>query len=89
MDSGESEVEGDDDGVEGGDGAGTSSGADLTEDNVYIPGQHPIDEGEELVHDSSAYHMYHAVCYRFKLPLNSSLTLFFASSLRHRLGLLV
>lgn len=32
----------------------------VTEDKVYVPGQ-PLDEGEELVHDSSAYHMYHAV----------------------------
>ena len=36
-----------------------SSGA-AVENKVYIPGQ-PLDEGEELVHDSSAYHMYHAV----------------------------
>ncbi len=27
---------------------------------VYLPGQ-ALEEGEELVHDSSAYHLYHAV----------------------------
>lgn len=27
---------------------------------VYLPGQQ-LDEGEELIHDSSAYHMYYAV----------------------------
>ncbi len=27
---------------------------------VYLPGQ-PLQDGEELVHDSTAYHMYHAV----------------------------
>ncbi len=27
---------------------------------VYLPGK-PLEEGEELVHDSSAYHMYHVV----------------------------
>ena len=54
MESGGSDVEGDD---EGGDGEGHSA---AVEDKVYIPGQ-PLDEGEELVHDSSAYHMYHAV----------------------------
>ena len=29
--------------------------------DVYMPGQ-PLEEGEELVHDNTAYHMYHAVC---------------------------
>ena len=42
-----------------GEQSATAAGAPI-EDKVYIPGQ-PLDEGEELVHDSSAYHMYHAV----------------------------
>lgn len=33
---------------------------DVGDPKVYLPGQ-PLEEGEELVHDSSAYHMYHAV----------------------------
>ena len=51
-----------DSGNEGGEGLkDKASSSDATaEDKVYIPGQ-PLDEGEELVHDSSAYHMYHAV----------------------------
>ena len=64
MDSG-GESEGDEapvgDGGTGGGGVGEPSGASAAvEDKVYVPGQ-PLDEGEELVRDSSAYHMYHAV----------------------------
>ena len=58
MDSGESEVEGDD-GDGGGGEEGQPSGSAAVEDKVYVPGQ-PLEDGEELVHDSSAYHMYHA-----------------------------
>lgn len=32
---------------------------------VYLPGK-PLEEGEELVHDSSAYHMYHVVSLHFQ-----------------------
>ena len=64
MDSG-GESEGDEapvgKGGSGGGAVGEPSGASAAvEDKVYVPGQ-PLDEGEELVHDSSAYHMYHAV----------------------------
>ena len=44
----------------GGGEQSVTGGAGAVEDKVYVPGQ-PLDEGEELVHDSSAYHMYHAV----------------------------
>ena len=56
------ESEGDSDIAKGGGGGeqlAVAAGATV-EDKVYVPGQ-PLDEGEELVHDSSAYHMYHAV----------------------------
>ena len=63
MDSG-GESEGDEApvgaGDTGGGGGGPSGASAAVEDKVYVPGQ-PLDEGEELVHDSSAYHMYHAV----------------------------
>lgn len=49
--------EADDDGDSDGE---QPSGGSAVEDKVYVPGQ-PLEEGEELVHDSSAYHMYHAV----------------------------
>ena len=57
MESG-GESEGGDDVVKRG-GEQSAAGA-AVEDKVYIPGQ-PLDEGEELVRDSSTYHMYHAV----------------------------
>ncbi len=41
-------------------GDAVESGATGTAEEVYLPGK-PLEEGEELVHDSSAYHMYHAV----------------------------
>jgi hypothetical protein len=44
----------------GGGGQSGPGSTDAVEDKVYVPGQ-PLDEGEELVHDSSAYCMYHAV----------------------------
>lgn len=44
----------------GGGQSGSTGAGDAIEDKVYVPGQ-PLDEGEELVHDSSAYCMYHAV----------------------------
>ncbi len=43
---------------EGGDPGG--SDATGTAEEVYLPGK-PLEDGEELVHDSSAYHMYHSV----------------------------
>ena len=45
---------------DGGDDDGEPSGSSAVEDKVYVPGQ-PLEEGEELVHDSSTYRMYHAV----------------------------
>ena len=42
-----------------------ASSSETAEDKVYIPGQ-PLDEGEELVHDNSAYHMYHAVSLEYR-----------------------
>ena len=44
----------------GGGQSGSTGAGDAIEDKVYVPGQ-PLDEGEELVHDSSAYCIYHAV----------------------------
>ena len=39
---------------------GSDGEPDVGDPQVYLPGQ-PLEEGEELVHDSSAYHMYHSV----------------------------
>ena len=37
--------------------------AESAEQEVFIPGRGTaLEEGEELVHDSSTYHMYHVVC---------------------------
>ena len=62
MDSGGESEGGEAVSKEGGSGGEQSATAatGAIEDKVYVPGQ-PLDEGEELVHDSSAYHMYHAV----------------------------
>ena len=67
MDSGGESEDGDEaapvgkkDAGRGGEQSGSTGAAGAVEDKVYVPGQ-PLDEGEELVHDSSAYCMYHAV----------------------------
>ena len=40
---------------------GEDESADKAPSQVYVPGKTALKEGEELVHDSSTYHMYHAV----------------------------
>ena len=64
MDSGGESEDGDEaapvgkkDAGRGGEQSGSTGAAGAVEDKVYVP----LDEGEELVHDSSAYCMYHAV----------------------------
>ena len=56
----EMDSEGSDDGDGDGDDGEQPSGGSTVEDKVYVPGQ-PLEEGEELVHDSSTYRMYHVV----------------------------
>lgn len=50
--------------IEEGDAGEGDGSADSAEPQVYLPGQQSLQEGEELVHDSSTYHMYHVVCMR-------------------------
>ncbi len=40
---------------------GVVKGSESEKSQVYIPGSTQLQEGEELVHDSSTYHMYHVV----------------------------
>ena len=46
---------------EGGEEGEEEGTAESATKEVFLPGN-PLPEGEELVRDSSTYHMYHVVC---------------------------